>query len=158
MNRIYAAIAVVVLAIVLALAWDHFITGVEKRGYDRGVSATEARYAKRDNDQLKATLAAQQAAEKRASDAEAKAATAQNLASTNYQKGVQDGKAQTERRIAAARAGTLRLRDPGKDADSASCGHRSAEASPAPAANRIIWGDNPRAARCAARKSWKTRR
>ncbi len=106
-------IALLVVITVAVKTWDSFVTGIEKRGYDRGTFETDAKYKTRDNQQLQAALAAQKAAEARAATAEAEAAKSQVIASTNYRKGVKDGEAKTAARIAAARAGNLQLRDPG---------------------------------------------
>lgn len=109
------------IAVMLALAglikvWDNYTTGLVKGGYDRGVAETTATYTARDNAQLQAVVAAQRQAEIRAAKAESDAATAQALASSNYAKGVEDGKAKTAARVAAVHTGNLRLRDPGSQA------------------------------------------
>ena len=117
------AIALVLALTGLVAAWESYTTGLDKKGYDRGVSETESAYKTRDNKQLQAALAAQEAAEDRAAQAEAKADAAAAVASNNYQKGVQDGQKQTDARIAAVGAGTLRLSDPGHQArPSPACG------------------------------------
>jgi hypothetical protein len=97
----------------LVVAWNSYTTGLDKQGYDRGVAETTKIFQKRDNLQLQAAVAAQRAAEVRAAQAERDAATAQSVASSNYRKGVDDGRKKTAALIAAARAGELRLRDPG---------------------------------------------
>ena len=96
-------------------AFHNYTSGIDAKGYARGVLETKTEYVNRDNEQLKLAIAAQAAAEKRANEAEAKAAAAQTLATTNYQKGVKDAEAKTAARLAAVGAGTLRLRDPGQN-------------------------------------------
>lgn len=117
-------------------AFHNYTTGIDAKGYARGVLETKAEYVNRDNAQLKEAIAAQAAAEKRANAAEAKAAAAQTLATTNYQKGVKDANDKTAARLAAVGAGTLRLRDPaGKTTNCAALGDSTGKtqtASPAP--------------------------
>lgn len=112
------AIALIAALAGLVTVWDGYTNGLDKKGYDRGVSETTADWQKRDNAQLQAALAAQSEAEARAAHAESEAAAAQSAASENYQRGVKDGKAKTDALVAAARAGDLRLRDPGNQAGS----------------------------------------
>lgn len=110
-------------------AFHKYTTGIDAKGYARGVLETKTEYVNRDNAQLKAAIAAQVEAEKRANEAEAKAAAAQTLASANYQKGVKDAQAKTASLVAAARSGALRLRDPGaKAANCPSVSHPVGEA------------------------------
>lgn len=106
---------IIVLALLagLVMAWRSYTDGIDRKGYDRGVQETDARYKGRDNAALQAALAAQSLAEVRAAKAEKDAQEAQSAASGAYQKGVQYGKAQTDKRIAAVRDGSLVLRDPG---------------------------------------------
>lgn len=123
LKRFWPELVGVLVVIALVFAWTQYTAKLEKAGYDRGVKDTKSEYALRDNEQLKAALAAQSAAEKRANEAEAKAAAAQTLATTNYQKGVKDGTDKTNARLAAVDAGTLRLRDPaGKTTSCAALG------------------------------------
>lgn len=112
---LYLAGAIALLVVIgsVVRVWDVYSSKLDKRGYDRGISETEAKYAKRDNTQLQAALVAQKEAEKRAEAAETKAANLQVIAGTNYQKGVKDGQAKTDNLVAAAITGALRLRDPG---------------------------------------------
>jgi hypothetical protein len=107
-------IAVGVVLTGLVVAWNSYTTRLDKAGYDRGVAETTAAYQQRDNAQLQAVVAAQKAAEDRAARAERDAATAQSVASANYSKGVKDGQVKTAALVASARAGALRLRDPGR--------------------------------------------
>ena len=112
---LYLAAAFILVAVLtgLVVAWKSYTTGLDKAGYDRGAAETTKAFQKRDNAQLQAALAAQRAAEVQAAQAERIAATAQSVASDNYLKGVDDGRKQSVALVAAARAGELRLRDPG---------------------------------------------
>lgn len=107
-------------------AWHSYTAGLDKAGYDRGVAETTAAFQKRDNAQLQAALAAKDAAEMRAAKLEQDAATAQSNASKAYAKGVKDGKAATDARIADIHSGKLGLRDPGSKAGA--CPPSSSEA------------------------------
>lgn len=100
--------------------WNVFTAKLDRQGYDRGKQETEVGFALRDTQQLRRVIALKDAAVKRADEAEAKAAANELQASTNYQKGVKDGKTRTAALIASG----ARLRDPGKpkDAGSASGG------------------------------------
>jgi hypothetical protein len=100
------------LAILLAIAgaiyeWHSLTKSIDKAGYDRGVAETDAAYKARDNTQLQAVIAAQKAAEVKASAAEQKAAVAQSDALVAYSKGVTDGKS----KVASFIASGGRLRD-----------------------------------------------
>jgi hypothetical protein len=118
----------------LVVAWKSYTTGLDRIGYDRGVAETTAAYQKRDNVALQAALAAQQRAEVRADQAERDAAAAQSVASSNYLKGVDDGRKKTAALVAAAHAGELRLRDPGaRSGSSAACPPATGPASTASA-------------------------
>lgn len=129
------AIALCVAITGLIYAWSSYTAKLDKRGYDRGVAETTAAFQKRDNAQLQAVIAAKTAAEDRAVRLEQKAAEAQAKASKSYAKGVNDGKAKTARLVAAARAGALRLRDPGNQTGGCTAGSNQAgAASPAGAA------------------------
>lgn len=121
------------IAVMLALAglvkvWGNYTASLDKRGYDRGTSETTARYQARDNAQLQAVLAETRAAQDRAAKAEADAAKAQSVASSNYAKGVTDGKARLAAFIADSRAGNIRLRDPGSSGTGPACGSQVGKA------------------------------
>ena len=107
------AIALCVAIAGLIHVWNGYTDRLDKQGYDRGVAETTGAFQKRDNAQLQAALAAKTAAEDRAAQLEAVAATAQSNATKAYSKGVKDGQAKTATLVAAARAGALQLRDPG---------------------------------------------
>ena len=113
---LYAAAALILIAALtgLVIAWNSYTAALDKKGYDRGVAETTASYVARDNQQLQAALAAQRTAEVNARNAEARAAISENLSRANYQKGLTDGQAKTAALVAAADAGTLQLRDPGR--------------------------------------------
>jgi uncharacterized membrane protein len=129
------AIAFMLVLAGLIKVWNNYTTALDKQGYDRGVAESTAAYTKRDNTQLQAALSAQSVAERVAAAAERKAATAQSTASTNYQKGVNDGKTKLAAFIASARAGTVKLRDPGNQAGtgSARCNQASQGTAAGPA-------------------------
>lgn len=144
LKRFWPELVGFLVVVALVFAWTQYTAKLEKAGYDRGVKDTQADYALRDNKQLREALVAQAAAEKRANAAEAKAAAAQTLATTNYQKGVKDANDKTASRLAAVDAGTLRLRDPGQIAAcpsvSDSAGKTQA-ASPVPGGNGQTGGN-----------------
>ncbi|MCR4304978.1 MAG: lysis protein [Gallionella sp.] len=121
------------IAVMLALAglvkvWSNYTTSLDKRGYDRGTLEATARYQARDNAQLQAVVVAQRAAEIRAAKAEADAAKAQSVASSNYAKGVQDGKNRLAAFIADSRSGAIKLRDPGQNGTGPACGNQTGKA------------------------------
>ncbi len=96
------------LFLILAVAgaiheWHSLEVSIDKAGYDRGMSEMDAKYKARDNAQLQAVIAAQRAAEVKASAAEQKAAVAQSDALTAYSKGVIDGKSKVASFIASGR-------------------------------------------------------
>lgn len=97
----------------LVVAWDNYTTGLDEKGYDRGVAESTAAYTKRDNVRLQRVLAELKTAQAKAKALEEQYAAAQATADANYKRGVKDGQAKTAARIAAARAGDLKLRDPG---------------------------------------------
>lgn len=109
---LYLAGAVVFIAALAGLVheWGIYTAGLERMGYNNAV----AQYTKRDNAQLQTVIAQLKAAEVRAKAAEDAQAAALTIAHDNYTKGVQDEKERTAAHIAAIRAGTLRLRDPGR--------------------------------------------
>ena len=108
---LYVGAALLILAALATLisAWDSYTARLDKAGYDRGVDETTAAWQKRDNKALQDALTAQTAAQVLATAAERKAATAQSVASSNYEKGVIDGKA----KLALFLASGVGLRDPG---------------------------------------------
>ena len=91
---LYLAGGLALLAILggLVYAARNLEERIDKAGYDRGVTATDAAYKERDNAQLQKVIAAQAAAEERAKAAEDAAAAAQSSAMVAYTKGVNDGK------------------------------------------------------------------
>lgn len=131
---IYAGIAIAVLLALWGLvhAWNSFVSGVEERGYERGQKATEALYAKRDNEALTKAQA-------RVSELQAivdgihkeYAAKLAQVASDEFKRGRQY--AENRARNAAAVAAGERLRDPGATACTARPGGSPAGA-PGPAA------------------------
>ena len=108
-----AAVAVSIGVAVAVSSVRSYNARLDQAGYDRGVDETKARYSARDNAALQAALAGLKAAQDRIAAVEAKAAAASASVDSQYQKGVKDGKANTDKLVAAARAGALRLRDPG---------------------------------------------
>jgi len=120
---IYAGIAIAVLGALAGLVhvWHNYTDGLDKKGYDRGVQETQATYAKRDNTALVA-------ANKRIKDLEdARAADLLqsqldvNDQATRFEQEKADAEKTTAARIAAARAGNLRLFDPGTKGGNTSC-------------------------------------
>lgn len=95
----------------LAWAWNAYTTKLDRLGYERGASETTAQYAARDNAALQAAIQAKDKAEARIAALEDNNAKAVAAASTNYQKGLADGKVTLDAALADVRAG-FRLRDP----------------------------------------------
>ncbi len=145
------AIAVIVALTGLVLAWNKYTAGLDQKGYDRGVAETTAAFQKRDNAQLQAALAAQHAAEVLAAQAERTALKSQSDASQAYSKGVNDGKAKTAVLVAAARAGSLQLRDPGNQ--TGACPARSGPTGEASLAGPAAGGDGGTGAKLSAEAS-----
>ena len=108
----YAAAALVLILAVTGLlfAWRGYTTHLDAQGYARGVAETTAAYVKRDNAQLQAALTALHAAEVRARTVEDEQAAALARAKAAYTKGIEDER----KALARMRAGTLVLRDPGR--------------------------------------------
>lgn len=125
----YALIAVAVLAALtgLVMAWNAYISGVEQTGYARGKQETEATYAKRDNEQLRATIAAKEAAEAKVAATELKAKATFALLAADYQKDV-DNEAKRNRAVLDdLRAGRIVLHDPGATGPAQCLGGQSPE-------------------------------
>ncbi len=81
-------------------------------GVAKGTNDTTAKYAKRDNDALRAAISAKEKAEARVAALEAEAAGKVTAADAAYQKGLKDGKKELDAAVERVRAG-YRLRDPG---------------------------------------------
>jgi len=113
---IYLAIA----AAALGALWLAYNT-VDGRGYARGQSETVAAYAKRDNQALQAALTRVAAleADRRAREA-AHDAELQKIRD-RMKKEKADAQRQRDADLAAARDGTLKLRDPGATGSTAQC-------------------------------------
>lgn len=107
-------------------AWNHYISGVETRAHDAGVAETKAAYEARDNKALADAIAERNAAQARLDKALADNQKLTDAAGADYAKGVKDGKDQAARDVAAVRAGTLVLHDPGATACVAGSGQASA--------------------------------
>ena len=102
---------VVVLGLLAGLAFTvkSYLDGVDKKGYDRGKQETEAIYAKRDNDALKAANARIQALQTEARAIEAMHAKQVMAINDKYQKDKSDEIVKRDRVIAGLRDGTTRL-------------------------------------------------
>lgn len=81
-------------------------------GVIAGKEQQDALYAKRDNVALRRTMEERDRAQRRKEELEAENRKLTLQASANYQKGLEDGKAELDRAVARVRAGE-RLRDPG---------------------------------------------
>jgi prophage endopeptidase len=99
------------VGIIMALAIAAYNV-VDHRGYTRGVSETDSKYAKRDNDALRSANARIQELEEKARAGERRRAEELAAVSVHYQGALEAAKSQRERDVALAHAGTLRLRDP----------------------------------------------
>ena len=106
----------------LVIAWKSYTDGLIQEGYDRGRQEIEAKYAKRDNDQLRIANAEIQRLQNAARAAELEGTKRLAAIATQREKERQNAKVQHERDLAAVRAGTLVLRDPGQIAACAPVG------------------------------------
>lgn len=130
------AIYAVVIAAALGALWYAYST-IDGRGYARGKAEIDAAYKDRDNQALRDALAkvAQLQAEVQAREQAHEQALDQIR--NKQRKEAADAKRQHEADLAAVRAGTLRLRDPGRAAGAAQC-DRGPEAA---AAGTAVRGD-----------------
>jgi hypothetical protein len=120
---LYAIAAIAILAMFTAAisAWHSYTDGLVKKGHDAGVAEEKALYLARDNKQLRDVEAAKKVVEARVEALEAQLAVLQATALRKYNQGVKDEQAKTNAAVAAAVAGTLVLRDPGKSGASTPC-------------------------------------
>ena len=118
----------IILAIVLAIAGAGWAG--HHKGYQSGVAITQASYEKRDNEVLTKANATIQKLQSDARDTERMHAESDARTSQTYQTELANVKTQSDRKIAAIRAGTLVLRDPGATFNQPS----SSSASPSSAA------------------------
>jgi len=136
---LYLGGAIAILALISALVYGvkSYLDGVDQKGYDRGKQETEAKYAKRDNEQLRAAAERIKTLEDQARRQERENAERLAEISKQRQKELADAKRQHDRDIAAVRAGTLKLHDPGVPAGGAAAGRGSPGPAPgAPAGGR----------------------
>jgi len=129
------------IALVLAvtgaiIAWNSFISSIDKKGYERGKKESEAAYVQRDNAALRTANAriVELTALVRAAEQEGQRKLDQ--IAQQREKDRANAKAQRDRDVAAARAGTLVLRDPGQTTACAALGYRSARPQAAAGAGR----------------------
>lgn len=120
-------IYLILAAAALGALWYAYST-IDGRGYDRGKSETEAAYTQRDNQALRAALTrvqqlqAEVQAREQTHAAEIEGLRAQHLKETAH------ANRQHLADLAAVRAGTLKLRDPGPAAGAAGCDRGAAAA------------------------------
>lgn len=114
------AIYAVAAAAALAALWYAYST-IDGRGYDRGKAETESAYKDRDNKALKDALAKVAALQADVRAREAAHEKALEEIRTKQRKEAADAKRQHDADLAAVRAGTLRLRDPGRATSTAQC-------------------------------------
>ena len=121
---LYLGGAIAILALISALVYGvkSYLDGVDQKGYDRGKQETEAKYAKRDNEQLRVAAERIKTLEDQAREQERENADRLAEISKQRQKEIADAKRQYDRDIAAVRAGTLKLHDPGVPAGGAAAG------------------------------------
>ena len=117
---VYAIAAAAALAMLYALVSFVDKSWETSAGVERGRSEAFAEVAKRDNKALEDVIVKQRAAESRVAELEAKNAVNVAKASTAYQKGLQNGKAELDSAVARVHAG-YRLRDPGSSGSAANC-------------------------------------
>jgi hypothetical protein len=128
-------IYVAVLAAALGALWYAYTT-IDGRGYTRGKSETEAAFVKRDNKALQDALAKVEQLQAEVQAREQAHADRLEQIRTQQRKEAADAKRQHDADLAAVRAGTLRLRDPGSPGSAAQCDHRPAPAPGAAAGQR----------------------
>jgi len=136
---LYLAAGLAALALLSGIVWGvkSYLDGVDQKGYDRGKQETEAKYAKRDNEQLRVAAQRIKTLEDQARQQERENAERLAEISKQRQKEQADAKRQHDRDIAAVRAGTLKLHDPGVPAGGAAAGCGSPGPAPgAPAGGR----------------------
>lgn len=102
------------ITLAVSLVWTRYIASIDKAGYDRGVAETGRKYAERDNKVIEARD--QRIAELTKAIRDSEEANRAKIAAVDAarQQEIANAKAQAARDVAAIRAGTLRLRDPGK--------------------------------------------
>ncbi len=120
------AIYLAVAAAIGAALWYAYTT-IDGRGYTRGKSETEAAFVTRDNKALRDALAKVEQLQAEVQAREQAHEDRLEQIRTKQRKESADAKRQHDADLAAVRAGTLRLRDPGS-AGSAQCDHRPATA------------------------------
>jgi hypothetical protein len=124
------AIYAVVVAAALGALWYAYST-IDGRGYARGKSETVAEYAKRDNQALQDALAKVAQLQAEVQSREQAHEDRLEQIRNKQRKETANAKRQHDNDLAAVRAGTLRLRDPGHPAGTTQCDQR---AGPAPGA------------------------
>lgn len=101
---VYAVIGLAVLAALWAV-----YSGIDSRGFDRGVSETKATYETRDANALREAQSRIATLEANAREAERRAAADIAAISSNYQRKLADANALRDRDVADARSGAIRL-------------------------------------------------
>ena len=107
------AIAAVAALAVLVGQWNDFVSGIDGKGYARGVQETSAAYEKRDNEKLVRALARVKELEAAAAAAEARKQGEVDAAVAKAEKEKRNVQDRYDRMVAGLRDGTFRLRDPG---------------------------------------------
>ena len=100
--------------------WYAYST-IDGRGFDRGKAQTESAYKDRDNKALQAALAKVAELQAEVQAREQAHEKALDQIRNKQRKEAADAKRQHEADLAAVRAGTLRLRDPGRATSTAQC-------------------------------------
>lgn len=114
------AIYAVVLAAALGALWYAYTT-IDDRGYTRGKAETEAAFVKRDNKALQDALTKVAALEADRRARESAHEQALQQIRDQHRKDEDHAKRQRDADVAAAIAGTLKLRDPGAAVRAAQC-------------------------------------
>lgn len=114
-----AYLILIVLAGISLALWYAYQT-IDSRGYARGKTETEATYAKRDNDALRAANARIQALQTEARALEAMRVVQVNEIAVKYQQDNDNAKKRVADLNARLQSGDLRLRDPGARCPAAS--------------------------------------
>jgi hypothetical protein len=113
------------LIIVLLLAWLGSLVGVGYWQHHAGITETTLAYTQRDNNNLSVANSKIKSLEEAYRLAEQVHAAQISTIADSYEKELKDANDKTVTLITAARAGTIRLRDPGSS--NAACGNSAAK-------------------------------
>lgn len=129
---------IVVLVLVSGIVYGvtSYLDGVDAKGYQRGKEETEANYAQRDNEALQEALGRVKQLQEAARAKEQAHGVELARIDRERQQEAANARKQAERDRAAARDGSLKLRDPGRTAGAPDCRGGTGPAPGAPAGER----------------------